>query len=260
MQAVTAISASLGDLTAQVTALVADLEAHKVGDITRWNEVAVIKEDVRNIQSQLEEVELDPTQLVDIETAAQGSGYVVPFEHGGVVDLTATILLLGLGALYVNGELVWSTQGLSVTIGTVSHRQDVKYNDVITCSGLTTIVITPYVPAVSLDDNPLATEPADPPVKFDTTPIYLPIESYITLAAAAWPYGGVLTITCRGSRQGECQLTVNGTIVWDNYVSLTGNKTGTYKVSAGDTVYLSDDSLGTAKMLFTPNLEREVIL
>ncbi len=92
------------------------------------------------------DVILDSTSTIDIETPAS-SGYTVTNPLGGQIKATAgTYLLVGTGALWVNGGTpVFDNRGVAVGIGSKAFVMDVNANDVITQEALTSLTYTDYV-------------------------------------------------------------------------------------------------------------------
>ncbi len=122
-----------------------DLQDHKTADMSRWNEFYQLKKDFYDLKASIQNKALDTSSIVDIETDAQGAGYTVTNSLGGRVTFTDVIVLLDLipGSVSVNGAVVWSGQALGV--GTIEDHVDVQLNDVITCTGITSITFTPYI-------------------------------------------------------------------------------------------------------------------
>jgi hypothetical protein len=124
-----------------------ELEEHRQTDLARWQDVANIRQQLLDVQAQISNKVLDQTQRIDIEAQAQADGYTVVSTLGGRVSFSATSLLISVGILYVNGTKVWSSAGLSLSIGPITDSYDVQLNDVVTCAGMETVTFTPYIAA-----------------------------------------------------------------------------------------------------------------
>lgn len=125
--------------------LESELEAHRQTDLARWQEVANLKTMVLDLQAGIANKKLNSTQTIDIETQAQGRGYTVDNALGGRVNFSATSVLVSAGTLLVNGIEVWSSAGLSLSIGPIKDSIDAQDGDNVTCTGMETITFTPYI-------------------------------------------------------------------------------------------------------------------
>ncbi len=153
-EAVTALRTDMDSLMTRVdalesnlTTLNADFQNHRVTDYNRWIRTEQMQTDINTLKAQKLNKQRDNTQTVDIETQAQSqSGYTVTNSLGGEVDCSAMNVLLSFGSLSVNGQEVWSSEGLTLSITTpIQHNQIVNDGDVITCRGMTNITFTPYI-------------------------------------------------------------------------------------------------------------------
>jgi hypothetical protein len=119
-------------------------EDHRSTDLRRWQEVADLRALVYELQAQI--ANKTTGVPVDIKTpAATTAGYTVNNTLGGVVNFSATLLILGSATLSVNGTEVWSAAGLSLLSQTYNDSYVVNNGDVVTTSGMNTITFTPYV-------------------------------------------------------------------------------------------------------------------
>lgn len=143
----TQLATEISNVNTTLTESTLPLEAfqeHVETDLTRWQEVADLRAMVYNTQASITNKVLSDT-ITDIESFVQGEGFTVTNALGGIITFTATSLLISLGQLFVNGESVWSSAGLSLSIGGITDSRIVQENDVVTATGMSSITFTPYV-------------------------------------------------------------------------------------------------------------------
>ena len=147
------MSVTYGELLeAGTLTLLIDFTAHVNTDLNRWQLVADIQAQVQDLQAGINNKiqDPDPAHTIDIEADANGDGYVVVNQLGGVIKFDLYSILLGFGQVtvtYPNGTTkVESAQGLSLI--EVLHKQmDAPVGAVITCNtvGVDNIVFVPYI-------------------------------------------------------------------------------------------------------------------
>ncbi len=114
------------------------------------NRMNVLEANQLTFAAMLQNKALDPAQTIDIEAAAQDTGYVITNPIGGQVVVSYGAVLLGLGTCVVNQNAVQvftNTGLLGLTGG--SFVLDVIQGDRITTTGALTVEYIPYVSTVA---------------------------------------------------------------------------------------------------------------
>lgn len=109
------------------------------------SQMSDMRSQILALQASVSNKTLDTNNSANIESEAQGGGYTVSNALGGQITFESPLILLaGVGTMYVNGVSVWTNVGLTIGLGVTGDTIEVNNGDVITCSGMSSVIFTPY--------------------------------------------------------------------------------------------------------------------
>jgi hypothetical protein len=123
-----------------------ELQSHRQTDLARWQQVQTLQTTVQELQAQISNKVLDPTQKVTI-----ASNYVVKSTLGGLITYTTQSLLgllstpASISVAGPGGAQSWNSQGLGVLSGTITGSMNVSDGDSVTFTNMSTVTFTPYI-------------------------------------------------------------------------------------------------------------------